>query len=81
MTMRERIARAICNDDSYWDHVSNLRARTKYFAAADRVLEAIREPTDDMRLTYFQLSFKTETLNEAHWERSVDAIKAEDVDK
>lgn len=40
---------------------------------ARAAIEAMREPTDEQRNAYYELSFKTETMIDAHWERAIDA--------
>lgn len=40
---------------------------------ARAAIEAMREPTDGQRNAYYELSGKTETMFDAHWERAIDA--------
>lgn len=41
--------------------------------AAKAAIEAMREPTDEQRNAYYELSHRTETMVDAHWERAIDA--------
>jgi hypothetical protein len=45
--------------------------------AARAAIEAMRTPTDGQRNAYYDLSFKTETMFDAHWERAIDAALSE----
>lgn len=40
---------------------------------ARAAIEAMREPTDEQRNRYFELSFRTEVFNDGAWERGIDA--------
>ena len=45
-----------------------------YRDMARAMIEAIRTPTDAQRNAYYRLSYKTENMFDAHWERAIDAI-------
>ena len=44
---------------------------------ARAAIEAMREPTDEQRNAYYELSHKTETMLDARWERAIDAALRE----
>jgi hypothetical protein len=67
MTMREKIARAICawsDDDWAYAHET---WRTRHLTIADRVLDAMREPTDNMIEVGFDIS-----LDGKEWGKQTD---------
>ena len=75
--MIEKVAKAIYNMS--WPNKSLSYKATKphCMALAKAVIEALREPTDDMANEYYKLSYNTEVFYVATWQRSIDAILAE----
>jgi hypothetical protein len=45
---------------------------------AMNVLQIMRDPTDEQRNAYYELSHQTETMVDAHWERAIDAALSEE---
>ena len=68
-SMIERVRDAIFKEMDVTDGL-DLPAAQRYARAA---IEAMREPTDFQRDMYYELSHKTETMIDAHWERAIDA--------
>lgn len=62
--MVERVARAIC-------YVREGPCDPE--TVARKVIETMRHSTDDQRIAYYELSHRTETMFDAHWERAIDA--------
>ena len=65
--MIERVAKAMaakCRRDHDWPF---------WLDEARAAIEAMREPTDEQRTAYWELSHKTETMVDAHWQRAIDA--------
>lgn len=80
MTMRTRIARAICQADEQnggapWDWYGSDKARSNYFDAADQVLSAMREPTEAMATAGKRCAIDYGPV--ACWRSMVDAALAE----
>lgn len=69
-TMVEKVARAIWEAECKpaGDDVQGWQRMV-----ARAAIEAMREPTDQQRQAYYELSHKTEVMFDAHWERAVDA--------
>ena len=80
MSMVERVARVLCQarfldggvGDDGWSAASP-QLRVDLLAQARAAIEAMREPTDEQRNAYWDLSFSTETFSDAAWERGIDA--------
>lgn len=65
--MVERVALAISGGDDPASILSIHRTRARL------AIEAMREPTDQQRNAYYELSHRTETMFDANWERAIDA--------
>lgn len=85
--MVERVARAIYETwarnrsvTEPWDEVRRLghSIAEEAMSEARAAIEAMREPTDEQRNAYYELSHRTETMSDAHWERAIDAILSTD---
>lgn len=82
MSMIERVAATLAIHNGYIRNPDNFKYladpfRNKMIIQAKAAIEAMREPTDVQRNNYFILSQCTETMNDAHWERAVDAALKE----
>jgi hypothetical protein len=71
MDMVERVAKAIVLRSIERGHPVHPLVVLDLARAA---IEAMREPTDEQRNNYYELSHRTATFFDAHWERAIDAI-------
>lgn len=83
--MVERVARKLCErcgvhpddmDGGVWDGGSYAKGRPAWNCWVDdatAAIEVMREPTDQQRQLYYELSFRTEVMNDGCWERAIDA--------
>ncbi|MEH2501263.1 hypothetical protein V1290_000074 [Bradyrhizobium sp. AZCC 1578] len=61
------------SEDCGWHSLLNESGRNFWRAKARAAIEAMREPTDEQRNAYYELSHRTEVMFDAHWERAIDA--------
>ncbi len=70
--MVERVARAMAQ--LVTEPGEHLGSRMVHCAVLARAaIAAMREPTDQQRNAYYELSHRTEVMIDAHWERAIDA--------
>lgn len=82
MTMIEKVAIALA--PQAWacygrmiDNVAQSSRRKASLRHARLAIEAMREPTDEMQMIYYELNHKCGTFDVSTWERSIDAALKE----
>lgn len=77
MTMIEQVARAIAKSDGFEFDNCLKTFQSRVLNEAKAAIEAMRVPTDEMQIKYYELNHKTGTFDISTWERSIDAALME----